>query len=1136
MQTPDLPLPSGTITFLFTDVQGSTTLWEREPAAMQKATERHNAILHAAVANHGGRVFKIVGDGFQAAFPLPIQALQAALEAQYALAAAAWETTEPLFVRMGLHSGPAEVSGGDYISSHTLNRVARICSAGHGGQILLSLVTEELLRGHLSPPLAVKDMGEHFLKGLTQPERIFQVVAPGLPASFPPLVTETNPHPARRVPLLLTKLHIPAARPGWVGRPRLFARLDQVSGGQTALLSAPAGYGKTTLLAQWIASRGPRLAANEPLSAEGERAFAWLALDEADNDPVRFWSYLVAALQTCPEAGSLGNGFLEMVQAPQAPSLEQSLVLLLNEIEQAPGRLGVVLDDYHAITEKQVHASLGFFIEHLPSNLILILAGRGEPPLALARYRTRGRLVDLHAAELRFNPLETGEFFKTSMPLGLNESDIAVLDQRVEGWVAGLQLAALSMQGLTDRQSFIQAFTGDDRYILDYLTQEILSRQPPEIQNFLLKTSILERMNASLCEELTGGQIRLPGMAAQAGGSGGAQAILEFLDRANLFIIPLDNRRTWYRYHRLFADLLQVQLRQKDPASLIALHRQAADWFATHGLPAEAFQHAVQSGDLEKAAGLLGEQLPELVQHGEAATLQAWLSMFPQALLISRPELCLASAWVSLYMIKFDDVEMWAQRAIHALAQTAGTFSDLEIEDYHGQLDALRATVAVNRNRYNQAIELSESALQKLHGNTDTLRSLLYLNLGDAYSSRGDFPLAVRAYQDGLEVCRTIGNHTLDVIIIGSLGGLYQRAGHLRQAEAILQQALMVEKDQVAGGGPQLVACGKPLAFLAQLYIEWNQLAVARQVGDKALDYCQKWQHPSHLLDCWIVQAQLDELEGDAQAGLEVLQRARERVQQMNRTPGALAPVQDYLGRIESVERHLRMRQGDFSMATQRQPEYDSTNIYEMDSQSVLDILHGQPARAIELGHQILETAARHDWLRFQIEGHMLSGLAYHLSDNPAQASLEILQALELAEPEGYVRLFVDKGAPMQALLEEVRREVDQPARRSGPLPGYIDRLLAVFSTGEHPQSAPAGAQPSAGGLAEPESDLPTPLSERERQILRLLAGGLSNDDIAANLFLSTNTVKTHLKRIFEKMGVSSRMEAVTKARGAKII
>ena len=576
-----------------------------------------------------------------------------------------------------------------------------------------------------------------------------------------------------------------------------------------------------------------------------------------------------------------------------------------------------------------------------------------------------------------------------------------------------------------------------------------------------------------------------------------------------------------------------MQLRQKDPAALKTLHHHATDWFAAHGFPAEAFQHAIQSGDLEKAASLLSEQLPELVQHGEAATLHAWLSMFPQALLLSRPELCLASAWVYLYGINFDQVEVWAQRAIDALSRTAGTFTDLELEDYHGQLDALRATVAVNRDQFDRAIELCESALQKLHGNTETLRALLYLNLGDAYCSRGDFSSAGRAYQDGLEVCRTIANHTLDVIIIGGLGNLYVHLGHLRQGEAILQQALMVEKDQVAGDGPQLLACGKALAFLTSVYIEWNQLAKARLLSDKALEYCQKWQHPTHLLDCWINQAQLLESEGDPEAGLAVLERARERVQQMARTPGALAPIKDFLARIESTERHMRMRQGDFSMAEKWQPGNLSSNIYEMDTQAVIDILNGEAARAIELGKKILEIADGHNWLRFQIEGRMLLGLAYQKAGSPDQANRKIRQALELAEPEGYVRLFIEKGAPMQGLLEEVRNELEKQEHRPGPLLVYVDRLLAAFSPAAGKQVAPIDAR---GVENEPDVALPTPLSNRERQILRLLAGGLSNDDIAANLFLSTNTVKTHLKRIFEKMGVNSRLEAVNKARGAKII
>jgi LuxR family maltose regulon positive regulatory protein len=332
-----------------------------------------------------------------------------------------------------------------------------------------------------------------------------------------------------------------------------------------------------------------------------------------------------------------------------------------------------------------------------------------------------------------------------------------------------------------------------------------------------------------------------------------------------------------------------------------------------------------------------------------------------------------------------------------------------------------------------------------------------------------------------------------------------------------------------------LLACGKPLAFLTRLYIEWNQLTEAHQLADKALDYCQKWQHTGHLLDCWINQANLKELEGEPETGLATLEHAREQVRQMARFAETRAPVRNYLARIDSAEMHLRMHQGDFSMAEKWRPESLAENIYEMRLQAFLEIHNGETAQAIELGQKILEIASKNNWLLFQIEGHVLLGLGNQKAGNPGEACQEVWQAIELAEPEGYVRLFLDYGPLMQQILKNVRDEGEKQGRRVEHLLEYIDRLLAEFSPGVSKQSAPGYSQ-GPGGSAEPEGDLPTPLSERERQILRLLAGGLSNDDIAANLFLSTNTVKTHLKRIFEKMGVNSRLEAVTKARGAKII
>ena len=1130
-----LPLPSGTITFLFSDVQGSTTIWEREPAAMQKAMTRHHAIMHAAARDNGGSVFKIIGDGFQVAFPYPAQALKAALAAQRALASETWETTQPLLVRIGLHTGPGEVVAGDYVTSHTLNRASRISSAGHGGQILLSLATEELLRGHLPDGVVLKDMGDHYLKGLTQTERIFQVNAPDLPADFPPLVSE--PSAAPKLPLLLTRMHIPTPRSQWVQRPRLFERFTQLRGGQCMLLSAPAGYGKTTLLAQWIAEDSP---------GHRNKHYAWLTLDGADNDPMRFWSYLVTALQTFPEVNELGNSLIEMLHAPQPPALEQTLVLLLNEISRVPGELVLVLDDLHTITEKLVLNSLGFFIEHLPENLSLILVGRGEPALPLARFRMRGLLIELRAGDLRFNNHESGEFFRCSMPLDLNESQISALDQKVEGWPAGLQMAALSMEGLADKQAFILSFTGDDRYILDYLTQEILSRQPEAIQGFLLATSILEKMNASLCEVMLASlvpvqaavPVEMPGVSA-------AQQTLEYLDRSNLFIVPLDNRRSWYRYHPLFADLLQIQLRLKRPGVDKALHRRAAAWFAANGLSGEAFNHAIIAGDLDIAVGLVKENLPDFVQHGEIATLLAWLKSFPPTLFASRSILCLGFAWVNLYQLHFDAAEQWSQRAGAVLA--ALPREDPERGEFLGQVDALLATVAINRNEHERAIELSQSALRQLPPSQDALRSLIFLNLGDAYNKRNDFSASARAFQDAMEINQPAENHTMDAIIIGSLGDLYYRLGYLRQAESVLQQAMMVEKDQLAGGGSPLLACGKPLTYLTRIYLEWNQLDEAHCLANKALEYCEKWGHPGHLLDACLNRAEVNNILGDLEACQVDLERSRRMVQELSRNAIFASPAIGYQARILQAEVRFRLLAGDQNPGQnwmQKDRIEDRLNpgwgeLNEMSLLAHLCLLQGSGDRAVALIEKIQSAATRADWLRFKIQASALLAQARQKSGDTSGALSAAGAALDLAAPEGYIRLFVDKGVGMQVLIDQVRAGLEnQSLHRQGqrvePQMVYLARLLAAFPPASSGEKAPA---PSAAQEKRLDSLLAGgALSERERQILRLLAAGLSNDEIASTLFLSTNTIKTHLKRIFEKLGVNNRMEAVNRAREGKLI
>jgi class 3 adenylate cyclase len=657
------PLPEGTLTFLFTDIEGSTQLWEQHPQAMPSALARHDALLHALLIAHHGIVFKTVGDGAHAVFSTAPDTLAAALACQHALQAEPWAATGPLRVRMALHTGAAVARDGDYYGA-PLNRVARILAAGHGGQILLSLATEELVRDHLPPGAALHDLGAHQLKDLRHPEQIFQLISAGLPTDFPPLRTlAAYPVLAHtQLPDLLdTKLFIPLARPQLVARPRLLARLAAGVAGKLTLLSAPAGFGKTTLLSAWRAT-----------AAGSAVPLAWVSLDAADSDPLRFWSYVIAALDILQP--DIGATVLALLQSPQPPPIETVLTPLLNALSTLPTDAVLVLDDYHLIDAPPIHSALAFLLDHLPPQLHLIITTRADPPLPLTRLRAKGQLTELRAADLRFTADETAAFLTELMRLPLAADDIAVLEARTEGWIAGLQLAALAAREHAHPAQYIQAFTGNHRFIIDYLVDEVLERQPAHVKSFLLHTVILDRLCGPLCDTILGigdwelgtgnrasiPQSPIPNLQAYS------QRILEQLEHANLFLTALDDARHWYRYHPLFAEMLRSRLISgASAADIAALHQRASAWLEQHGLRDDAIRHALAAQDLTAAIRLIEQATPDLLRRGEVATLLGWIAQLATTRALDHPQFCLCAGWAYATFGRWNDIDALLQRTDH---------------------------------------------------------------------------------------------------------------------------------------------------------------------------------------------------------------------------------------------------------------------------------------------------------------------------------------------------------------------------------------------------------------------------------------------------------------------------------------
>jgi LuxR family maltose regulon positive regulatory protein len=888
-------------------------------------------------------------------------------------------------------------------------------------------------------------------------------------------------------PLLATKLYIPHPRPDLVARIRLTERLSEALGTQCrlTLISAPPGFGKTTLLSEWIS----RVACPA----------AWVSLDEGDNDPVRFWAYIIAALKLI--LPDVGDHALALLQSPQQSPIESVLIVLINEIASVPNTFVLVLDDYHVIETLSIHNALAFLLDHLPPQMRLIIAGRADPPLPLARLRARGQLIELHAVDLRFTPEETATFLNQVMGLNLSTRDIAALEAHTEGWIAGLQLAALSMQGREDIASFIAAFTGSNRYIFDYLVEEVLRNQPADVQTFLLQTCLLDRLCGPLCDAVTG---RV-----------GSQAMLTVLEQANLFTIPLDEERRWYRYHHLFADFLQSRLNETQPEVTPSLHRRAADWYEQNGLPAEAVIHALAAQDIERAARLIEQAADIMLRHGEVATLLSWLDALPEQLVHSRPQLCLHRAWALVSTGQLNTVESLLQDAERGL-QTCPPTDEIAI--MRNEATVIRAVAAFAQQDMPRAIELGRQALKLMP--TDGLsifrRSLTVMILGSAYRLSGNVTAAKQTLADAIAISQTGSAALIAIASICNLAMLEMMQGHLHQAAETFQQALKLATQYSAQSLPTV---GMAYVGMGDLLREWNDLdGATRQLVDGIELLGKQWDIGSLFADGYIPLARVKQAQGDAAGVLDVLQKAEQLARKLNWTL--------LVEQVAAYRARAQVLQGDVEAATLWAQgrglgiEDELSYLHEAEYLTWVRVLitQNKPLEATRLLSRLLRAAESGGRTNSVIEIMALEALAHRACGDTAQALAVLERALTLAEPEGYVRVFVDEGEPMRLLLQRIKAE-DGTLR----VKEYFGHLLAAFE--KRPTSA--DLHPSALTL----QPLVEPLTEREIELLPLIASGLSNQEIAEKLYVTVGTAKTHLRNIYRKLGVKSRTQALARAK-----
>jgi LuxR family maltose regulon positive regulatory protein len=868
--------------------------------------------------------------------------------------------------------------------------------------------------------------------------------------------------------LLTTKLYKPPVSPTLVPRPRLIdtlnegLRLDR----RLTLVSAPAGFGKTTLVSDWLHSV--------------DRPSAWLSLDGGDNDPARFLTYLLAALQTVDPA--IGRRVQERLDASEPPAMEALLTGLVNDITATGDSSLLILDDYHAIGSAPVHRIVTFLLEHLHpgGGLHLVIATRSDPPLPVARLRAEGRLTELRGADLRFTATEVAIYLNETMKLALSADHLAALEERTEGWIAGLQLAALSLQRHDDVARFVQAFAGSQRYVLDYLTEEILNRQPAKTQEFLLQTAVLDRLTGPLCDAVTGE-------------SRGAQT-LEALEAANLFIIPLDEERRWYRYHRLFGDLLRQRLGREQPDQIPELHRRAGQWYEEQGLYPDAVSHVLAAGDVERAADLIDWIGWGMLARGEMVELLGWLETLPTDLVDTQPRLEVLRAWALALTGQWDRLqESWGE----------------QVDGYvPGELDALHAYLASVRGDVPRTIELGRRARERLPKAKWFSRAIAALSLGIAHFARGQPVPASQALSEAIELNRAGGPTYMALAAMMTLGHVQELGGALRAAVQTLREALEVAAGS-AGARP-VPLTGMAHVGLADVQYEWDQLDRALRNALTGIDLTSLGGFTSYQLAGYARLTQIYQARGDFERAAETLRQAEQLV--------AGRPYAYLAGRLIHLRVRLWLAQGELTAAERwleahslgRDEEIDLAREAEQLAAARVLLALDRPTEALAVLGPVLAAADKAGRRGAQIESLTLQTLAWQRCGDMERSLKALGQALKLGEPEGYIRTLIGEGAPMAELLRR--------ALVRGLSPGYAARLLTTLGD-------------PAEVMAPAMERLVEPLTERELEVLRLVAGGLTNREIAAELVVAVSTVKSHVNHIYGKLEVKNRTQASVRAR-----